>query len=280
MTTGLALTLRGANISPNLGLSQLVSDQVDAAALRLAEPLLRVDPRDVIKTESRPTGAKIVHRAPPNGDPMLFMEDGGCSVGPVTGLYGGKDVFRFTDEPTNDLRVGPKSLNGVSSFSMIGVMHLDAAMFGAGFHSIFNFRRDFVTAEAMLAHQFNGGVDYLTSWSDQGDGGGGNYNHTASPAISLGVPFTYLWQVLPDYSTKLFVSQLVTPIITQSVPQTPEGGSVELMLFNSDGTNVAQQATGGLARAYVYAGDILDTAENQSLAADLLIELKAHFAVP
>lgn len=287
MAYGLMTTISGPNISNNLGLTTSQNDYADTAASAFGDRLLtRIDPRDVVKTTDRPTGAKRVHEQMPNRDPLLFTGSG-ISVEAISGKYAGKEVFKTVATGTaaagthNDLACGPKSLNGKSEFSIFGVAHFEASMLGSGSHFMTAMYRDRSSFETVIIHQYVSGVNYLSIFSDQASGGGVNHVLDGSATFTAGTPFAYLYQVYgsADNSTiKLFINNTITVLISGVAKNTPESGSMELFLGHGTADN--NQWTGGFGRHYIIQGDCLDTADNQAASLKLMQELKLLYGIP
>lgn len=280
MTYGLKTIVPGPVVAPNLALAQSVSDDIDNIAAQFGSDLLiRIDPRDVIKTSLHPTGSKKVHKMAPNSASLVFEQDAGISVGPVSGLYSGRDVFKFDRTGANDLRIAPGVLNSITSFSIMGVTHFNSDMFGAGvFAGLFGMYRDSANLESAFAYQQAGGINYLSIYADQGDGGGANHTIDGSSEVAAGTPFAFLWQVDSGVSTKLYVDQLSTTAASASGAEAPETGSIELYLGHF-ASSPSQNWHGALGRTYLFSGDILDTADKANLAADLMLQLQVYYAV-
>ncbi|MCA2014457.1 hypothetical protein LCM17_23430 [Cereibacter sphaeroides] len=282
MAIGLKSTILGAQVSANLGLAQSVSDSLDAAALAFgSDLLLRVDPRDVYRPATNPTGKNAVHFMAPNRDPLLFRNPGSIEIATVPTLYNGEEVFVSTADTggeTNDMQVHFNSMGATVAFSVVGVAHFTAEMLGAGFHALLSFVRDGSNNEAMLVHQFAGGVNYLTGFADQASGGGANYNMDAGSEVAADTPFVFVWQVLASGGCRLFINTDLDGSILSSVGSgVPETGAMKLRICTT-GTG-AQQWLGALGRTYVFAGDILDTPEKKGLALALVVETMAKFGV-
>lgn len=283
MALGLKTTVIGANVSADLGLTQSVSDDLDAAALAFGSDLmLRIDPRDVTRTTANPTGEKVVHFTGPNRDPLLFRNPASVSIGPVSGLYDGKDVFVLASAANageaNDLAVYFNHMDSAVAFTVVGVAHVDAAMLGSGYHGLLVFRRDGSNLESALVHQYSGGVNYLSGFADQGGGGGANHNLDTSTVIAADTPFVFTWQVLSTGGTKLFINtDLATNIFAGVGSGVPETGTMKLLIGTTGIYN--QQWLGGAGRTFVVRGDTLDTPERAGLTLALVAEMMSYHGV-
>ncbi|MFZ4165171.1 hypothetical protein [Brevundimonas sp. NPDC058933] len=287
MAFGQQITIGGAAVSANLGLAQSKSNDADAVAAGYGSRLLmRVSTRDVRRTADNPTGAKRVHPLAPNRDPLLFMGSG-VSVGAISGKYGAREVFAMTATgnvsagTANDLKAGPKSLNGMASgFTLFGVAHYEASMLGSGFHALVTMLRDGSQLESMLVHQFAGGINYMTAFSDQGDSNGVNVDMATVPALVAGAPFAYCLRIKPittSANVDLWINNLTTPVITSTGKPLPEAGQYELLLGHT--LIDSQQWSGGHGDAYVIQGDALATLDDKALATALMLEMKAYYGI-
>jgi hypothetical protein len=273
MAIGLTSIVPGITAPPNLGLKQSITDAVDRAVLRYGDDVLMiVRPGDVIKTASRPTGSQIAHDIYPN-DSLLFQSDGGMTVGPVSGKYGGKDVFNFHNGGLIDLRIPPGTMNSENTFSIFGLMHIASGSLGAGLNGIISAFNG-GTRQAAFYHQFAGGIDYFVVASDQSLGGGGNYILPGSGPTSNSTPFFFLFRVVAGIAT-LFIEQLTTANATAgvaNVPPTSSGVTVRLGQFSAnDGST---QLTGSIGRLAWVRGDALSNATKSAYAAKVMTEMR------
>lgn len=275
MATGLQTTVVGASASPNLALKQATTDAVDRAAL-LLDPILRVDPRDVVKAGG--TGKNTVHYTAPNRDPFYFSDDDGFSVGAISGKYDGKEVFNLLTGDKNNATVFAHSLRNKTAMSFVGVAHFDAEMLGSGFHTLLGLWRDGTAFEAMLAHQYSSTTNFLSAWSDQPAGSGGNYDMDGGSAIQAGTPFVYLFQVISGGGQKLFFNENLTDDrVSGGGSNAMEGGDIQLRI--GWGASVSQQWDGGHGRLYAFDGDVLSTDDKRRSTQALILELKAYYGI-
>lgn len=284
-TFGLKTTVLGPNISPNLALRQSQSDSIDDAAIGYGDRLLmRIDPRDIRRDTLNATGKKRVHYMAPNRDPAIFTGSG-ISIATISGKYSSKEVFVLDRSGTagagtnNDFKTLPKSLNGATEFSVFGVAHYDGAMMGqSGFHTLLGMYRDRTALESCIAHQYVSSVNYLSIFVDQGDGGGVNHNLDTSTTLAAGTPFAYLWRVrAANNRTSLFVNNVLTPLIDGDTANVPESGNIEVYLGHL--TSDSQQWGGAHGRAYIVAGDALDTDDNKAIAQALMLEMMTYYGI-
>ncbi|MCO6180261.1 hypothetical protein [Ciceribacter sp. RN22] len=281
------ISLTSASISANHALVRQLDDEVDQAAVAFGDKLLlRIDPRDVRRTAENPTGRKCVHYASPNRDPLLFTGSG-VSVETISGKYAGREVFKLTSTGDagngthSDLTVGPKSLNNRNAFSIFGVAHYNADMLGtSGFHTLIGMYRDRSTLETAIAHQFVSGINYLSVYSDQGDGNGQNHILDASTVLAAGEPFVYLLIVYPYLPrVKLYVNSLDAPLITSNIstaPGVPEAGAMEMYIGHL--TASEQMWSGAHGRGYVIAGGAVDS-WGKDRSEMLIAALKSYYAI-
>ena len=293
MPLGTNIRNNAARVSANIGLRDRLDDDVDDAAIYVehqspgAPLLLRIDPRDVRRPADNPTGAKRYHHQWPGRD-LLRFSGTGTVVGPVTGKYAGQPVFSVTpgvgSAANTDITVEGQSINGLTSFTVIGMADLAPSMMGtSGFHVIYCHYRDSAGFEMTLAHQFAGGVDYLTLFADQGDGNGLNYNLTTGGLITPGVPFMYAMRVKPVSTTQSQISLwfngalAANRAIDGAVTTIAETGT--LQTFLGHGTDSSQQMTGALGRHYVFGGDAMATADGVAAVHQLALQMKNLYGI-
>lgn len=283
---GSVTTVRAAPFDPNLGINAPLSDALDRAAMAFGDDLLmRVDPRDIVKTSANPTGRGELHRTAPNDDPLYFMGTG-VSVGPVSGKYNGDDVFILTNGGSvvagtgSDLRAGGPSVANLSQFTLMGAAHIDASIMGSGQHNLLTFYRAASAAiESVLFHQNVASVDYLTFGWDEGAGGGANIDLDAvgSPIVA-GTPFVYCVITktgAPEVS--IYINSMDAPVSTGSGINAPETGVSHIRI----GWRVAdvEQFVGAHHRLYLLNGARGQTAVDLAKLTAMMVAFKAQCGI-
>ncbi len=283
MIQGSKTSIADATVSSVPKLAARQPDAADVAAAYFGDRLLlRVDPRDVIRNSANPTGAKRIHLCEPNRDALLFSGTN-ISVGKVAGKYDSKEVFRFSTAGSfNNLRTRPKSLNNVTQFTVFGVAHIDSAMLGtSGFHTLLAWYRDGANLESAFAHQYIAGVNYLSLYADQADGGGANINLDTTPAIDPDIPFAYMLRVVGTHPgnsrVSIYINQTDTETAVQPGSGIPEAGSIELFLGHL--IDSSSQWTGGQGKLLIIEGDTLGTDEDAAASAALMAAMKSVYGV-
>lgn len=274
--------LIGARVSPNVRLASLAADDCDdKAAYFDARLVLRVDPRDIRRTVSNPTGIRVAHPTAPNRDPAYFTK-AGLTIEALA-AYAGEEVFVFGTADAHNLKIPASGLTGVTEFTAFGVSHYASAMLGtAGFHTLFAMYRDGNALESVIAHQYVSGVNYLSIYSDQGTVGAGlNHVLDGSTAILPDVPFAWAFRVtgtsVGNSVMQLYVNTMVTPLISATGRDVPEGGAMEVYLGHLTASNQLWQ--GAMGKVYVVLGSTLGNADDQAASAALMASMKAKYGV-